>query len=153
LRFSNRFVFIREIDPEMNVHETFIPALITQPLIENAIWHGLLPLAGQRDPQLTLKIERNETFLVISIMDNGVGRTEPVVVQREEEDMRESKGTLLIRKRIEHLNRLYGLSGGRMQFIDLADEQGNPAGSTVELIFPLELLKQLYNERNQEHHH
>lgn len=153
LRFNNRFVFNCEIDPDLKVMETFIPALITQPLIENAIWHGLLPLAGQRVPQLTLKIAWEETVLVISVMDNGVGRSEPLAVAKEPDDIHESKGTLLIRTRIEHLNRLYGVSGGRMQFTDVIDEQGNPAGSTVQLFFPLDLLNQLYDERNQNRHH
>lgn len=146
LRFSNRFLFVKVIDENIETDQWCIPALITQPLIENAIWHGLLPLKEERTPTLTLSIHLKENALCISIMDNGVGR---VIEQRKTSCvLRESKGMLLISKRLENLNKLYAPAKAELEFTDLLDEAGKPAGSTVRLLFPLDMLNKLYDAKN-----
>ncbi len=146
LRFSNRFLFVKVIDENIETDQWCIPALITQPLIENAIWHGLLPLKEERIPTLTLSIRVEEAALCISIMDNGVGR----VVEQNKTScvLRESKGMLLISKRLENLNKLYAPAKAELEFIDLLDETGKPAGSTVRLLFPLDMINKLYDAKN-----
>ena len=74
LRFSNAFVFRKEIDSNINLQELFIPSLITQPLIENTIWHGLLPMGRSRNSELLLKLFIENETLHIAISYNGVGR-------------------------------------------------------------------------------
>jgi len=39
LRFGEKFLFVKPIDLGINLNQLYIPALIPQPLIENAIWH------------------------------------------------------------------------------------------------------------------
>lgn len=146
LRFSDRFQFIKKVDENIQLDQLFIPALITQPLIENAIWHGLLPLTDNRIPTLTLSIIQEGNMLSISISDNGVGRTKA----DKPTTLKKSKGMKLIEKRIENINKLHAPASGSIEFIDCIDEAGNPTGSTVLLLFSLELLNKLYHERNQE---
>ena len=74
LRFSDAFVFRKEIDSSVNLQELFIPSLITQPLIENAIWHGLLPMGKGSNSELLLKLFIENETLHIAISYNGVGR-------------------------------------------------------------------------------
>jgi hypothetical protein len=150
LRFTDRFQFIRKIDENVQMDQLFIPALITQPLIENAIWHGLLPLSDERIPTLTLSITLDEKMLCISISDNGVGRTDYALQGNKPTTFKKSKGMKLIEKRIENLNKLHAPAYGSIEFIDCLDEDGNPIGSTVHLIFSLELINKLYHEKNQE---
>lgn len=149
LRFSNRFVFRREIDEDIQLDQLFIPALITQPLIENAIWHGLLPLSEERNPTLVLGIESERNGICISISDNGVGRPDKMGRNEHAVVFKESKGMKLIEKRIENLNKLHAPANGSIEFIDLKDENGKSAGSTVRIFFSLEMLNKLYHERNQ----
>src|SRR3546814_10648082 len=49
-----------------------IPALLLQPFVENAIWHGLMPSA-KKDQSLKIDFTTDET-LIITIQDNGIGR-------------------------------------------------------------------------------
>lgn len=149
LRFSNRFVFRKEIAGDIQLDQLFIPALITQPLIENAIWHGLLPLSEDREPVLVLGIESQRNGICISISDNGVGRPDKMGQKEHAVVFKESKGMKLIEKRIENLNKLYAPTNGSIEFIDLKDENGKPTGSTVTIFFSLEMLNKLYHERNQ----
>ncbi len=146
LRFNNRFVFIKVIDENIQTDQLYIPALITQSLIENAIWHGLLPLTEERTPTLTLSVQIKGDTLCISIIDNGVGRV--VESSKTSSSLRESKGMLLISKRLENLNKLYAPANARLEFVDKLDETGKPAGSTVRLLFPLDMINKLYDAKN-----
>lgn len=49
-----------------------IPALLVQPFVENAIWHGLAPKDGSRE--LKVEFTEGENGLTCTINDNGVGR-------------------------------------------------------------------------------
>lgn len=150
LRFDHKFVFRKEISATISIDEVFIPPLITQPFIENAIWHGLLPLNGEREPELIFRVEEENDCLVISIIDNGIGRSSPVENPIAGHD---SKGTGLILGRIDNLNRLHSASDARIELIDREDMHGRRIGLLVRIIFPLEMLNTLYNEQDQEYYY
>ncbi len=147
LRFCNKFIFEKQISNDINLEEIFIPPLITQPLIENAIWHGLMLLKNERIPKLILKIQIVEDKLIISVIDNGVGRAKKSPAAGLSK--RESKGTWLVMNRITNLNRLHPHNKSELRFIDLIAEDGSPIGSRVELLFPLNVLDELYDDKNE----
>lgn len=147
LRFNNKFTFEKDICANISLDEIFVPPLITQPIVENAIWHGLLPLNGERDPKLILKVNVIDEKLIISIVDNGVGRKN-VPANSGYMDNKESRGTWLIWNWIENLNQLTAVKGTVVNYIDLIDEQHNPAGTKVDIVFPVEALNRLHNEKN-----
>ncbi len=68
-----RFKFIWEIDisPDLNPSTIETPTLLLQPLIENAIKHGLSKLAEQGKLQISCKTGPKSDTFVISIQDNG----------------------------------------------------------------------------------
>lgn len=70
LRFRDRFYVEYRLSPE--ALECMIPKMILQPLVENAIYHGLEPTSRRGSLQITCEIIP-EKSLVIKIMDNGVG--------------------------------------------------------------------------------
>src|SRR5690625_859836 len=72
-RFHDAFYFEIYVDKEIDVHHIVIPPLLLQPFVENAIWHGLLPLES-RAKELKILISKNDDGFSISIRDNGVGR-------------------------------------------------------------------------------
>ena len=43
MRFDNRFAYSVNIDENIDLKSIYVPALIIQPFIENAIWHGIVP--------------------------------------------------------------------------------------------------------------
>jgi two-component system, LytTR family, sensor histidine kinase AlgZ len=51
-----------------------IPALCLQPLVENAIYHGIEPMAAGGTIAITAQIENNRLCLVVSNPTNGSGR-------------------------------------------------------------------------------
>lgn len=54
---------------------SLIPNMIIQPLLENAILHGILPLGAGLTGNLQVMIEQDAGYLHIRVRDNGVGIT------------------------------------------------------------------------------
>ena len=69
MRFDDRLQISMDIDPE--VRDAMVPSLILQPLLENAIKHGISKRPGQG--QVSVCAHKDNDFLVISVRDNGAG--------------------------------------------------------------------------------
>lgn len=71
-RFNNRFTLEIMIDEEDKVaYDYLVPKLIIQPVIENAIFHGLEEkVAGGR---VTIEIILTDTSMMLIVSDNGKG--------------------------------------------------------------------------------
>jgi two-component system sensor histidine kinase YesM len=69
LRYNNRFEYIEHIDPTIMTYE--ILKLMLQPLVENAIYHGLEPKVGPGTIRLTGR--KDGEYLVFAVSDDGVG--------------------------------------------------------------------------------
>lgn len=67
---DNAFDVAYQIDDPLPVLE--VPNLLLQPLVENAIMHGILPNQARRG-KLFLSVTRVEDRILFTIMDNGLG--------------------------------------------------------------------------------
>lgn len=136
LRFDNKFVLNIIKDESLIGDKIYLPPLIIQPIIENAIWHGLLPLKNLRQGKLIIKAETNQDSLILSIEDNGVGRfrnTQSIM------GLRDSKGVAITKQRIKNLNNRYDFAKADLIYEDLKDSNNEPCGTKVVLILPLNL--------------
>jgi hypothetical protein len=68
-RLEDRLQF--EIECDASAESALVPALLLQPLVENAIEHGQDPLSGRVD--VRLEANRQNGFVTISIRDHGRG--------------------------------------------------------------------------------
>jgi hypothetical protein len=134
LRFKNEFSFSVSINEKILPKEILVPALITQPFIENAIWHGLLRLDGIRRPELKVSVRLENGLPIIEIEDNGIGRDLKKVTNEA------SKGTKLITDKIESLNKLYGTKNYKLQIIDLFNAEKLQIGTRIRI--QLDLLRE-----------
>jgi ligand-binding sensor domain-containing protein len=125
LRFKNNFTFNIHVDKDVKLNEILIPSLITQPFIENAIWHGLLPLK-ERDPKLEVRVISAKETILIEIEDNGVGRSAEGPFTNKN-----SKGTKLANDKIDSINKLRESNDFKMEIFDLVDENRNPRGTKI----------------------
>ncbi len=72
-RFDDKLQIIYEIEPGVEKYQ--VPALIIQPLVENAIKHGLLP--KREGGMVTIRMRRiDQERLELTVADNGVGMAE-----------------------------------------------------------------------------
>lgn len=136
LRFVNKFSYRIEVDNEVDAHNINMPPFILQPYVENAIWHGLMQLEDLRPGMLILKISRNENSLICAIEDNGIGRAKAEEISKNA-GKHTSMGTRITETRIDLINQLYN-SKMNVVYKDLSDDQGNPAGTRVEITLGIE---------------
>jgi two-component system LytT family sensor kinase len=68
-RFTGRVRQQLSVCPEL--HDALVPAMILQPLIENAYAHGLSKLDS--NGLLAIKVTREDTSLTLSVLNNGAG--------------------------------------------------------------------------------
>ncbi len=71
-RNNQKFDYSITVNDNVDADTTFIPPLLLQPYVENAIWHGL----SQKEDRgkLSVAIERKENALICLINDDGIGR-------------------------------------------------------------------------------
>jgi two-component sensor histidine kinase len=72
IRFENKFDYCIEVDQEVNVNQP-IPYFFIQPLVENAIWHGLLKDNDNKNRQVRVHIKRAMDAIEVTVEDNGLG--------------------------------------------------------------------------------
>jgi ligand-binding sensor domain-containing protein len=94
LRLEERLEYTFSV-PDL-LPELSIPGFILQPLVENAIWHGLMPL--EAGGKVEIIVELSDTELTISIRDNGVG------LKPNHHQNHSSRGIQMIHKRLEILS-------------------------------------------------
>ena len=69
VRFAGDITYRKEIDPDIGSQP--VPAMILQPLVENAITHGIREMMDRG--VVTLSAAREEAFIRVTVKDNGVG--------------------------------------------------------------------------------
>ena len=70
LRYGELFEVEYEIDRECS--ETILPHLILQPLVENAVYHGIKPRGGDGLIQVKIRFTQPDKLMIL-VKDNGVG--------------------------------------------------------------------------------
>ena len=120
-RFQDRLTVQFDIDPEALDAE--VPRLILQPLVENAIKHGLSPKPGQG--VIKIGAARRNDVLSLEVKDNGVGLN-----PRSRARLHEGVGLSNTRDRLDCL---YG-SAHRIEFSD------GTGGLAVRLEIPFKLV-------------
>ncbi len=135
-RFSDKINFEINVSDELDLEALKIPPLLTQPFIENALWHGLSPKEGEK--KLTVNIyPKDDRYFVIEIIDNGVGRQRAAEIRAARTFKRESVGIKLSEERLRYFTKNYE-ADYQIKFEDLYDDKGNPAGTKVIIVIPLQ---------------
>jgi two-component system, LytTR family, sensor kinase len=71
-RFQDRLRVVNEVDP--GTFNASVPNLILQPIVENAIRHGIAPRAAEGT--VTIRARRAGDRLAVTVADDGVGLRE-----------------------------------------------------------------------------
>lgn len=130
LRFENGFDFQLDIQLDEDDLTLEIPGMLLQPLLENAIWHGIMPLQNRRG-RLHVVIGGNEDYLSISVTDNGIGRAASNQIKKDVKH--NSFGTRLLLDRIKLMNENMANQQITIEFIDLMDAASASMGTQVIL--------------------
>ena len=134
MRFDAKFAYHINIDETIDMKSISVPALIVQPFIENAIWHGIVPRGEGGNVSLDV-CKRNGNIEII-VDDNGIGR-ESSQQNKTVSIGHQSKGVNLTQSRLE-LDNLLQQRQAKLRTIDKKDEYGKASGTRVIIELPQE---------------
>lgn len=143
MRLNNSFHFTVHIHPSLNADTIDVPAMIFQPFLENAIWHGIM--AEQTDPLITMVFTQRDDVLRCEITDNGRGIDADVDHTKNKAQKHRSAGIDIIRERLDLLSK----STGQTLTLTIQDRKhthDTEHGTRVVIELPLQLEIDEYNQ-------
>ena len=134
VRFAGDITYIKEVDE--GIENIRIPSMILQPLVENAVQHGIHDC--METGWIRMSIHQNEDMLDITISDNGAGMTEEMIAKvmsgsaSQDNEDRFSTG-IAVRNVIDRLQLYYK----QKEFFTI-ESDGPDTGTTVHIMIPVE---------------
>ncbi|GAB3909385.1 hypothetical protein GCM10028803_46870 [Larkinella knui] len=135
LRSDDTFEFSLTVSKTLSQDTVHVPPLLLQPYVENAIRHGLLAQKAEK-PVLSIDCQQVAGFLVICIVDNGVGREASQRSQINGLMAHKAHGSRIAEERLQIVNEIYGVDA-RIDVADLVDSTGVAAGTCVTFTMKL----------------
>jgi hypothetical protein len=124
-RLNSPLQFTTHIDPNIDIREVIIPTMILQPILENAIWHGL---SGEnKEKVIEIGFSITDHFLIIDVFNNG----KPFTIKEKNKNQHTSQGLQIIKERVLllHQNKNNDISYFEIKNVD--------NGVVVRIILPL----------------
>lgn len=126
-RMGKNFNYTIQVTSKEELSQYQIPPLLLQPIVENAIWHGLHP-SLKAEKNLTISFDTTEDLKII-IEDNGIGRKESA----KKKKLHVSMGTNIVKDRLTLYNHLND-HAIHIKTIDL-EEDGRILGTRITLTY------------------
>ena len=131
MRYSHSFTYAFWVDESIKLEDLLLPPMLIQPLIENAVLHGLI-IDTRSDAHLEVKLMQGKNGLHITVSDNGKGYYPQNQTQPKSSIKEKSIGIRSIRERIEMINLQY--QGSKAKF-EIGVGQGG-RGTIATLCLP-----------------
>ncbi|UFJ63039.1 sensor histidine kinase [Anoxybacillus sediminis] len=128
MRYKNKFTY--EITAQDEVLPCKTLKLLLQPIVENAIYHGIEPLADQG--RITVSAERSDGDILFRVRDNGLGIPPHVLEQIGSGQIKSKDGSGVGIKNVhERIRLFFGEAYG------LSIESDEETGTTVTIRIPM----------------
>ena len=128
MRFGNKFNYAFNVDEAIDLKSIMVPALIVQPFIENAIWHGIVP--RETGGNVDLYVTRKNGNIEIIVEDDGIGREVSQKNKSVSNLTHQSKGVNLTQSRLKLDNQLKQRQAN-LEIIDKRGDTGKATGTKV----------------------
>ncbi|MDB9802516.1 ATP-binding protein, partial [Schleiferiaceae bacterium] len=117
-----------ELQEGIDIFDHYVPPMLVQPIVENAVQHALRPvMAKGQVAELHLRITQNENWLSISVEDNGPGMPNEITSSG-------SHGLAIIDERLDLLSKKHGQRFEKR--VEVLSKSNSSAGTCVSLIIP-----------------
>lgn len=141
LRFRDRLRFSITFPAGIDTSDIYVPTMILQPFVENAIEHGLRP-RQEGHLQIHFRLDgEEESLLHCTIEDDGIGYNKGREKHQEQMAFQKhrSRGMEITRERLSLLHQIY--DSGVTEHITIRDigeeTQGAQSGTRVEVLLPV----------------
>lgn len=131
LRFKDKFDFEIVVDDELDRETLWVPNMMLQPHLENAIWHGLRYKEGKGFLKLSFK--PNGKNMQVTVDDDGIGPTKSQELKTHNQKAHQSRGLTNTRERMMLINELYKTN---IDFT-VTEKTAPENGTIVKVTFPI----------------
>jgi len=131
LRFKDKFDFEINVDEKLDNETIWVPNMIVQPHLENAIWHGLRYKEGKGLLKMNVTLDGKK--ILITVDDDGIGPTKSSELKTHNQKVHNSRGLTNTKERMTLLNELYKT---KMSFA-VTEKKSPETGTIVYITFPI----------------
>ncbi len=136
LRFESQFNYHIQVNESINSIGIYMPPMLIQPYVENAVKHGLLHKKGNRELCIDFSMS-NTNVLTCVITDNGIGRQRSREINLLQQKKHKSFATGATQKRLDLLN-VQKNANIRVEYSDLIGSNNNCNGTKVTVNIPIQ---------------
>jgi tetratricopeptide (TPR) repeat protein len=136
VRFEDQFEYTVEVDPALEPERIRIPGMLVQPIVENAIKHGISHKLGEA--RVDLRFQEREGTLLCTVTDNGIGREASQKLSANGNGHL-SAATTIIQERMDALSAIHKIRLACTTH-DLYGPEGHATGTRVVIELPIERL-------------
>lgn len=133
IRFPHKFNFSIHVDEDIDEEQSFLPPMLAQPFIENAIEHGIKHKESSGNIYIRMKLKGQD--LIYEVEDDGIGRARAQELNLEVNKEYKSLATSITRERIKVLNKR-AKHKITLEIIDLQNDAGEAIGTKVVFEIP-----------------
>ncbi len=140
LRFSGQMEWRIIIEKDLEEEMIYVPSMIVQPLVENAVEHGIRPLQDRKGLVVVTFSWYDDFNILCEVRDNGIGIEAAAARKDLRPKKHKSRGMEIVKDRLQLLHQERGLGVQPLHIIDLAKRkpQGEAVGTLVKVILPAE---------------
>ena len=135
-RFNDQLVSRFKID--FKIGQYYIPSMILQPVVENALKHGLLH--SEKERILNVHAFLHNEKVRITIEDNGIGREASTEINKSRQE-HISHGFNLVLEKIKIVREKYGIIV-KYELMDITED----SSTGTRVIFDIPILKEPFKE-------
>ena len=132
MRLNGKLKYSFDVDPDVDLKLLMVPALIIQTLIENAIWHGVVP---KDEGTVRIIVKQNKEAICCEVDDDGIGREVSRINKPMTPILHESKGVHLLQTGL-NLEKMLNETNVSIETIDKY-ENDRATGTRVVITFNL----------------
>lgn len=104
VRFEDKLEYKIDIDKNLPIENIYIPTMLIQPYIENALKHGILHKKGTGNLSVSFTSNKDEALLICKIIDDGIGRKKSEEIYQKRTIKHTSFATKANENRLKLLN-------------------------------------------------
>ena len=129
LRLGERLNYVVSVSDELDQEEVYLPPMMIQPFVENAVIHGIEPM--DKEGIIQVRFYKDGNLLVIQVDDNGVGIQDS---SKNKNAAHVSYALQIFKERVANLKKRYGTE---ILYSIIAKDPSIQSGTLVTVKIPL----------------
>jgi hypothetical protein len=131
MRLDNKFEYTINIDSSIDIEDKNILPMIMQPLVENSIWHGIVP--SSKPGIISIDFRKEKGAVICKVEDNGVGINTSINKEKSQNNL--SLAMKNVSERLKIISELND-STWAIKTEDKSVRDPSQSGTIVTIVFP-----------------